>query len=337
MKPIAEPYRIVRRSEDPGKDFLYTPSILKLSGGRLLCSLDISNQRGEIWASDDGGESWTLKAERLFRHARLFADGNTVYLLGHYNDLVIFVSHDGGETWSEGSFLTAGEYWHQSACSVWYKEGYVYLVMEVYRADPGEPFCFWIPNIIAPVVLRGKLGSDLTKRENWLFSERVRFRDLMPDEDLLDWFGIPFYTTGLKKPAQEGTTDPEVYKRSFDYETNTPGVDFYCHPIGWLETNVVQIVDPRHYWYDPCGKTLHLFMRGHTAGSGYCCLAKAVERVRDGKEIITIEAETVPSGKKVLFLPMPGGQMKFYVQYDPVTKLYMYLPSCRPYSGDPFF
>lgn len=325
MKPIAEPYKIVRRSEDPNKAFLYTPSILRLDSGRLLCSLDISDKKGEIWASEDGGESWTLQAERLFHHARLFTDGDTVYLLGHYGDLVIFVSHDGGETWSEGTFLTKGESWHQSACSVWYKDGYIYLVMEIALKDPGESFPYWGPNILAPVVLRGKLGTDLTCRENWLFSERVRFRDMMPHEDLLDWFGVPFFTTALKKPAGEGTTDTGAYKRNFDHETGTAGMDFYCQPIGWLETNVVQITDPRHYWYDPEGRTLHLFMRGHTAGSGYCCLAKAVERVVDGKEIITIEAERAPSGKKMLFLPMPGGQMKFYVQYDPVTKLYWLL------------
>ncbi len=33
MKPIAEPYKIVRRSEDPNKAFLYTSSILRLDKG----------------------------------------------------------------------------------------------------------------------------------------------------------------------------------------------------------------------------------------------------------------------------------------------------------------
>ena len=50
---------------------------------------------------------------------------------------------DNGETWSEGSFLTEGEKWHQSACSVWYKDGYVYLVMETsYFLDSEEPFTY---------------------------------------------------------------------------------------------------------------------------------------------------------------------------------------------------
>ena len=324
MKPIAEPYTVVRRSDDPSREYLYTPSILRLPNGRLLVSLDISDKTGEILSSDDCGQSWQRRTARPFHHARLFADGDAVYLLGHDGDLVVFVSRDGGESWSEGAFLTRGEQWHQSACSVWYKDGFVYLVMEQALPDPGEDFPYWCPNILAPVVLRGRLGTDLTRRENWLFSERVRFRDLMPDEDRLDWFGVPFFTTALKNPA--GTVDAKAYRRRFDAAENRAGADFCAQPIGWLETNLVQITDPRHYWFDPAGKTLHLFMRGHTAGRGYCCLAKEVERTADdGTERITIEAETVPSGKKCLFLPMPGGQMKFYVKYDPVTRLYWLL------------
>ena len=325
MKPIAENYTIVKRSDDPQKQHLYTPSVLKLKNGRLLVSMDISDKSGEIYASDDKGVTWQLKGTGNFHHARLFLDGDTVYLLGHNGDLVVYVSYDNGESWSEGALLTSGETWHQSACSVWYKDGYIYLVMERKIKNPDERFPYWCPNILAPVVLRGKLGSDLTKRENWLFSEETRFRDIMPDEDMLDWFGVPFFTTDLKRAGRQGTTDTAKYRECFDYETNREGIEFFTQPIGWLETNIVQITDPRHYWYDPSGKTLHLFMRAHTAGSGYCCVAKAVEHNENGEEYITVEPVTAPSGKKVLFLPMPGGQMKFYVKYDEVSKLYWLL------------
>ena len=37
--------------------------------------------------------------------------------------------------------------------------------------------------------------------------------------------------------------------------------------------------------------------------------------------------ETVPSGKKVLFVPCPGGQMRFHVLYDEPTKLFWLLSS----------
>lgn len=325
MKALASDYSIICRSQDPHKDFLYTPSVLKLPSGRLLMSFDISDRSGEIRASDDGGLTWTRKAERMFHHARLFTDGDTIYLLGHYDDLVVFYSKDEGETWSEGSFLTQGEHWHQSACSVWYKDGYVYLVMEVHHLNEGETFGpYWSPNILAPVVMRGKLGTDLTKRENWLFSNRLRFRDIVRDEDDLDYFGVPFFPTALKN-LPNSSCNTRQYREQFDFETSTPPFTFVCQPIGFLETNVVQILDPQHYWYDPAGKTLHLFMRAHTGGSGFCAMLKAVERVRDGKEVIDVECETNPSGRRVLLLPMPGGQMKFYVKYDEVTKLYWLL------------
>lgn len=323
MNMLANDFTVVKRSALPQKEFLYTPSVLRLKNGRILVSLDISDQFGEIYASDDGGVTWTLKGTGKFTHARLFLDGDTVYLLGHKGDLVVFVSTDNGEHWSDGVPLTSGEQWHQSACSVCYQNGYIYLVMEVLDKPKNESFPYWCPRILAPVVLRGKLGTDLTKRENWLFSERVAFRDVIPDEDMLDWFGVPFLPSILKHP--DGTTVRDKYTASFDFEKNEAGLMYCCHPIGWLETNLVKIVDPEHYWYDPSGKTFHLFMRGHTAGSGYCCVMKAVERTVDGQDEIRLEPVTVPSGKKQLFLPMPGGQMKFYVKYDEQTKLYWLL------------
>lgn len=325
MKPIAEDFTVVKRSQFPDREFLYTPSVLRLKNGRLLVSLDISDKWGEIYASDDGGISWEQKGSGAFTHARLFLDGDTVYLIGHKGHIVIFVSHDNGEHWSEESVLAEGE-WHQSACSVCYKNGYIYLVMECKMKKEGEAERYWCPNILAPVVMRGRLGTDLTKKENWLFSEKVAFRDIIPDENMLDWFGVPFFNSVLKHPEDEHhTTSASKYRELYDFEHQKEKTEFSTQPIGWLETNLVEIVDPRHYWYDPTGKTLMLFMRAHTAFSGYCCVAKAVEYTIDGKDVIRIELVTNPSGKKLLFLPLPGGQMKFYVKFDRKTNLYWLL------------
>lgn len=325
MQPLAQEYTIVKRSEFPDTDFLYTPSVLRLKNGRLLVSLDISDRQGEIYASDDGGVTWQLKGTGEFVHARLFLDGDTVYLIGHKGNIVIFASHDNGEHWSEKSILADGV-WHQSACSVCYKNGYIYLVMECKNLSEDVYFPYWVPNVLAPVVMRGKLGTDLTQKENWLFSEKIAFCDVMPDEDSLDWFGVPFFTSALKSPPSETTTNSTTeYKETYDFEHEKEGLSFSIQPIGWLETNLVEIVDPNHYWYDPDGKTLMMFMRAHTGGSGYCCVAKAVEYTINGKDAIKIELVTNPSGKKVLFLPMPGGQMKFYLKFDEKTNLYWLL------------
>jgi hypothetical protein len=99
-----------------------------------------------------------------------------------------------------------------------------------------------------------------------------------------------------------------------------------CAPLGWLETNVVQFVDPDHLWTDPTGRTLHLWMRAHTGGTGYACVAKVVEQGdAPGTGAMVTQLETMPSGKRVLYVPCPGGQMKFHVLYDDVTRTYWLL------------
>lgn len=97
-----------------------------------------------------------------------------------------------------------------------------------------------------------------------------------------------------------------------------------CAPLGWLETNVVQFIDPSHYFCDPTGHTFHLWMRAHTGGTGFAAIAKAVENA-DGT--ITTMLEEAPSGKKMVYVPCPGGQLKFHIVYDHVTRLYWLLSS----------
>ena len=336
IKELAKDYTIVYKAQDPNRDFLYTPSILVLKSGRYVLSMDIRDKYGKILTSDDKGETWLLKAEASWFHASLFVDGDRIYLLGcsteqkevsAARDLMVMYSDDGGDTWSGVSFLTQGETWNHCATDVWYKDGYVYVPMDCTFNREGETVrSGWKPNVMAPVLLRGKLGSDLTKRENWLFSEKVRFRDVI-SEDAIEGIGVPFYRSmeELGEGEEHGKTfwaHPASYRHAYDFENESGNLPFYFHGTGWLEANVVQITDPQHYWYDPAGKTLHLFMRANTHGSGYCCVMKAVERVVDGKEIISIECQRNPSGKRVIFLPMPGGQNKFFVKYDPVTRLY---------------
>jgi hypothetical protein len=88
----------------------------------------------------------------------------------------------------------------------------------------------------------------------------------------------------------------------------------------------VQLTDPNHLWHDPAGKTFHLWMRANTGGAGYAAIAKVVERGdKPGTGAMTTMLEKVPSGKTMLFVPCPGGQMKFHVLYDEPTKLYWLL------------
>jgi len=334
MKPLAPDFKIVYKSKNPQKEYGYSGCIHIRPNGRYIGAYDVSDRYGKICVSDDKGDTWNMVCEEDFFHGSLFADGDTVYLLAAVMqkgfNLVVFRSDDNGDSWSGPHYLTdepENEDWFHCATDVWYKDGYVYIVMDKRIVHEGEIVrSTWRPCVFAPVVLRGKLGENLTKRENWLFSNQVRFRDVI-DEAAIDGFGIPFF----KSMEELGDNDvngetfwhkPDKYRHTYDFENDKPSLPLYFHATGWLEANIVQITDPKHYWYDPTGKTLHIFMRCNTHGTGYCAMMKAVERVRDGKEVIDIECEVNPSGKRVIFLPMPGGQNKFFIKYDEKTKLY---------------
>lgn len=318
VKELAPDYVTIFESPDPARIFVYSPGLARLPDGRLIATMDMSGPGmaempgpsrrieggglwyGKIFLSDDNGRSWRHSADYPFMHARPFAAGGSVYVLGHCNDLTMIRSDDGGETWSEPRKLTEGQVWHQAPANVVYAKGCVYLVMErITRPDIHG----WPVSVMAPVLMRGKAEADLTRRDNWTFASELVFEEAVP-EDALDYFGVPFYRV-------EGRGG---------HNRIVPGRT--CFRMGWLETNVVRIVDENHYFFDPSGNTFHLWMRAHTGGTGFAALAKAVER-EDG----TIETmlETVPSGKRVAFVPCPGGQMKFHIVYDDITRLYWLL------------
>lgn len=304
VKPVAPVKSVMFRSPEPKDLYAYSPGICALKSGRLIGTMDIGGSlapenRGRIYVSDDRGESWRQVAEAPFCHARPFVAGNSVYVLGHLGNLRILRSDDDGETWSQCVHLTEGDNWHQAPSNVCYAGDRVYLVMErVSREKIG-----WPVRAMEPILMRGNTHDDLTKVENWTFAEVNTFEQLM-DYDKTDYFGIPFY--------------------SLDRDVGVEPGGRYCAPIGWLETNVVHIEDENHIWYDPTGGTFHLFMRAHTGRTGYCCVAKVLER-EDGT--MKMEMVKAPSGKNILYLPMPGGQMKFHIMYDEKTKLYWLLSS----------
>jgi len=323
MEPLASDFVEVFRSPHPETVYAYSPGIARLPGGRLVVTMDLGGPgverrlegvkgkkkgrdrswQGKIFTSDDGGETWDHRANYPFLHARPFLAGDSLYVLGQADDLKVIRSQDDGESWTEPRKLTEGQSWHQAPSNVHYANGCVYLVMErrVYTDVQG-----WNVNGTAPVLMRGDVEKDLCERENWTFASELPFREAV-EVDQLDYFGVPFFSMEPKKGIEVA-----------------PGRGMA--PIGWLETNVVQFRDSDHYWYDPQGKTFHLWMRAHTGGTGYAAIAKVVEQ-EPGAGEMTTKLEKVPSGKRILYVPCPGGQMKFHILYDEKSRLFWLLSS----------
>ena len=315
---LANDYVVLRRSSDPARIQVYSPGLARLASGRVVATCDVStpaemtskgalleNQKRwthEIYTSDNHGRKWTLRGEAPMMHARPFEAGKSVYVLGQAHDLTIVRSDDRGETWSSAARLTEGQMWHQAPCNVHYARGRVSLVWE--RLS-GTSFSGWPVAMLAPVVMSAPLDADLMRRDSWTFSNELTFHDAIRQAGPPKLIGAPFFAYG--RTVSQGP----------DYRNMAP--------MGWLETNVVQFTDPGHVWFDPVGRTFHLWMRSHTGTSNLACIAKAVES--EDRKSITVSLEHAPSGEPMLYVPCPGGHMKFHIVHDAKTGLFWLISS----------
>jgi len=318
----AEP-RIIVHSPDSMRIYLRSPGICRLDSGRLVFTMEYSQAgkkkvpgmqktedgkayRGRVFVSDDGGHTVRETGAFPLCQARPFVAGKFLYILGHYDDLGVVCSEDNGETWSEVSWLTTNQQWHQAPCNVHFDRDRVYLVMERHTVPNLK---IWPVFSIAPVVLSAPVNADLTKRDSWTFSNELTYQACVKQVGGISGLGVPFYSLGPTVKGKAGGMKPRPMA-----------------PAGWLETNLVVFRDPDHLWYDPTGRTFYLWMRAHTGTTNFACIAKAVEGP-DGA--ITVQPATAPSGKPVLYVPCPGGHLKFHILYDAVTRLY-WLASNQP-------
>jgi hypothetical protein len=325
MTPLAQDHITLFQSNDPQNICAYSPGIWRCADGRLLATMDIGSLRQNeappadgkpkpayeglncrVMTSDDGGTAWTTRADLNLYHARPFEAGGILYVLGHRGDLRIARSDDNGTTWSKVSLLSEGEFWHQAPANVWHANGCVYLVMERRVA---QQVAGWYVSEMQPILMRARITDDLTRLDAWTMAQSPAFYEAVSDQGF-NGFGIPFY------PARY----PELWM--------TPDGKRGAAPIGWLESNVVQLLDPNHVWHDPSGRTLHLWLRAHTGLTNYAMVARVTEKgPQPGEGDMQLSFESAPSGVPIYYLPMPGGHMKFHVLYDEKTKTYWLLSS----------
>ena len=90
MKPLSENYVVIRRTEHPETEYVYSPAIIRLESGRLVVTLDVCDAEGETYVSDDGGQTFRLTAKMHLCHSRLFLDGKRIYTFGHNPDIEMY-------------------------------------------------------------------------------------------------------------------------------------------------------------------------------------------------------------------------------------------------------
>jgi len=307
-------YRTVYESPSPQDVYCYSPGLCRLNTGRMIATCDLGGpgvarlpgikskcgdygcgNLGKLLVSDDHGETWRHRTDFPFYHARPFVAGNALYVLGHAGDLMIMRSDDGGDTWSKPVKLTSGQYWHQAPCAVDYRHGRIYLTMEQHLDGATWPG-------VAIVLMSAEVNTDLLQPESWRYSLPIKFSDVVTTP--LPSVGIPFYPTGSLTPES-----------SVDIRN--------CGDPCWLESHVLRIYDPSHTFYDPDDRSMMVMARLH---SGMTNIGTILRGVDDGS---TLHLETLktPAGTPLVLVPLPGGQMKFHIIYDPVSRYYWLLSS----------
>lgn len=313
LRPMAPDFAVIAAAD--GAQTLGAAQIVRLASGRLLASHELRpvNAKDDtaatvISSSDDGGINWTPRATLALGSARLIATATGAHVLGLAEDLVIARSLDDGATWSAPVAFGTGQTWNRSLGNVWQTADHVAvaLMQRITRNREG-----WTHGELAPVVWRAPAGADLTQLANWTRSDAVSFSDLFDKFDSEGkagrYFGVPF-----RQPS--AAAEGDAFQRQA------------LAPVGWLDANVVQLLDPQHYWHNAAAPTWHVLTRAHTGSAGFAALLKVVQQP-DGS--LQAAPEVVPSGKKTVLLPLPGGEERFNIRYDSVSGLY-WLLSTQP-------
>lgn len=294
---------VIFESPDPANIYCYTPAIIVGDGGRLVAALDLGgpgtpalegprSAKGDyptgnqirVFLSDDGGVRWREAATRIpMMHETLFRAGGKVYMLGHGGKLLISRSTDNGETWCEPRTLEDGHDWHQSCVHVEFANGKLYVVYEQRLGHGAWPD-------VAPVLMSAPVDGDLLDPSTWTFSAPYD-----------PW-------TAIEPMRGSGTCMFQRIQHKNHYQY--PGI---------LESNVIAVHDPGHPFYDPTFRSFMILARGFTGFKNQGAILKGVEH---GDGSLSIERFTTKHGEELFFLPFPGGDLKFHLDYDPVSKLY---------------
>ena len=292
---------VIAESPAPDSVFLYTPGIVEGFDGRFVVSVDYGGPGTSVL---DGPRSD-------------FGD----YKSG--NQIRVLLSDDNGKTWRETSarIPMMHEILFKAGKSL-YMIGHSGRLLITRSDDNGETWsepsvlcpeprwhqsCApvdihdgkitlvyekWVSDGhpwpgVGPVLMQAKVDDDLTEASSWKFSDLYN-----PDEDM-----------EASRPSGIPLTDPGK--------------------AGILETNVIRVYDEKNPFYDPSGKSVVLMMRASVGLPDIGVMMRGVEKP-DGS--LAVEKLT-KNGREMYFAHIPGADLKFYVVYDPESRLYWLLHS----------
>ena len=292
---------VIAESPAPDSVFLYTPGIVEGFDGRLIVSVDYGGPGTSVL---DGARSD-------------FGD----YKSG--NQIRVLLSDDNGKTWRETSarIPMMHEILFKAGTSL-YMIGHSGRLLITRSDDNGETWsdpsvlcpeprwhqsCTpvdihdgkvtlvyekWVSDGhpwpgVGPVLMQAKVDDDLTEASSWKFSDLYN-----PDEDM-----------EASRPSGIPLTDPGK--------------------AGILETNVIRVYDEKSPFYDPSGKSVVLMMRASVGIPDIGVMMRGVEKP-DGS--LAVEKLT-KNGREMYFAHIPGADLKFFVVYDPESRLYWLLHS----------
>ncbi len=292
---------VIAESPAPDSVFLYTPGIVEGFDGRFVVSVDYGGPGTSVL---DGPRSD-------------FGD----YKSG--NQIRVLLSDDNGKTWRETSarIPMMHEILFKAGKSL-YMIGHSGRLLITRSDDNGETWsdpsvlcpeprwhqsCTpvdihdgkvtlvyekWVSDGhpwpgVGPVLMQAKVDDDLTEASSWKFSDLYN-----PDEDM-----------EASRPSGIPLTDPGK--------------------AGILETNVIRVYDEKNPFYDPSGKSVVLMMRASVGLPDIGVMMRGVEKP-DGS--LAVEKLT-KNGREMYFAHIPGADLKFYVVYDPESRLYWLLHS----------
>ena len=292
---------VIAESPAPDSVFLYTPGIVEGFDGRLVVSVDYGGPGTSVL---DGPRSD-------------FGD----YKSG--NQIRILLSDDEGKTWRETSaripmmheilfkagkslymighsgrlLITRsddnGETWSEPSVLCpeprWHQSC---APVDIHDGKVTLVYEKWVSDGhpwpgVGPVLMQAKVDDDLTEASSWKFSDLYN-----PDEDM-----------EASRPSGIPLTDPGK--------------------AGILETNVIRVYDEKSPFYDPSGKSVVLMMRASVGIPDIGVMMRGVEKP-DGS--LAVEKLT-KNGREMYFAHIPGADLKFYVVYDPESRLYWLLHS----------